>query len=254
MVSYLLTSSSAINRVVESLKIPTVRPTKLIKIEPEKLKILLSNPDSFIEVKQEPIFHSDIEINSDHSLLSEIKQEAIDFDLNLEDVDLTKTLNNSEILDLNFFHTVPSTDNISEGILTSNQIFESLGYNEKEFENLLIEIPQNTKLEEEPARNIQNEYKSIFRIEGRKRRKKNVYRAEDITNEEDLVNYLERRKKNNFSSKCSRANKKKYYNELDANCDNLEIENEVLKKKQAKLIQINELLKEYLVENYSKTT
>lgn len=252
MVSYLLTSQSAINRVVESLKIPTVRPTKIIRIKPDQLKSLLSNPHSLFEVKQEPIYGSEIDSNT--SLLSEIKQEVIDFDLNLEDVDLTKPLNNTEILGLDFFYSVPSAEKIPEGLLTSNQIFESLGYSEKEFENLLVEIPSENKLEEKPARDIQKEVKSFFRPEGRKRRKKNVYRADDITNEDDLVNYLERRKKNNLSSKCSRANKKKYYNELDTKSNSLEIENEFLRKKQTKLEQLNEFLKDYLVENYSKTT
>lgn len=252
MVSYVVTSQPAINRVVESLRIPTVRPSKVIKIKPDQLRCLLSNPNNLVEVKQEPIYHPETKVDPSQPLLTDIKQEAIDFDfdLNLEDVDLTKPLNNN--FDLEFFHTVPSSEKTSEGILSSNQIFESLGYSEKDFENLIIEYSPETKPEQKLAQNLAADVKDLIPVAEKKRRKRNVYRAEDITNEEDLINYLERRKKNNISSKCSRANKKRYYNELDSKCDQLEAENEHLRKKQSKLERLNAFLKDYLVENYSK--
>ncbi|RNA33362.1 hypothetical protein BpHYR1_000337 [Brachionus plicatilis] len=255
MVSYVVTSQPAINRVAQSLKIPTVRPSKVIKIKPDQLKFLLSNQNSMVEVKQEPDYQSETKNDPSQPLLTDIKQEAadFDFDLNLEDVDLTKPLNNGESFDLDLFHTVPSAEKTPEGILTTNQIFESLGYSEKDFENLIIEYSPQTKPEQKPVQDLQKEIRNLLPSAEKRRRKKNVYRAEDISNEEDLINYLERRKKNNISSKCSRANKKRYYNELDSKCDQLEEENEFLRKKQTKLERLNVLLKDYLVENFSKT-
>ena len=80
----------------------------------------------------------------------------------------------------------------------------------------------------------------------KKHRKRGIYRAEDVTNDDELKNYLERRKKNNLSSKASRANKKRLYGEMDSKCDILEKDNSRLKKKIVQLEELNKLIKETL--------
>ena len=85
----------------------------------------------------------------------------------------------------------------------------------------------------------------------KKKRVRGIYRADDITNEEELDNYLERRKKNNISSKISRANKKNLYKHMDANADRLEIRNEELKDMSVKLANINEIIKKELIQMYN---
>ncbi|CAF0870581.1 unnamed protein product [Brachionus calyciflorus] len=260
MVSYVVTSKPAINKVVESLKIPTVQTSKLIKVKPNQLKNLMRAQNSLVQIKQEPKveYETTNKIDTNQPLIKDIKEEAVDFDFdfNLEDIDLTKPLNGTEHIDLDLFHTVPSSEKYNDGILTSNQIFESLGYTEKDLENLIVEYSPENKPEKKIVQVDDIKDLKDFKmpqINQKKKRKRNVYRADDITNEEDLMNYLERRKKNNISSKFSRANKKRYYNELDSRCDQLEVENDYLRRKQIKLEKLNAYLKDYLVENYSKT-
>lgn len=85
----------------------------------------------------------------------------------------------------------------------------------------------------------------------KRQRTRGIYRAEDITNEDDLQNYLERRKKNNISSKISRANKKNYYSQMDERSVALENENRKLEVKVQKLEELNKLMKDYLINNFS---
>jgi hypothetical protein len=88
----------------------------------------------------------------------------------------------------------------------------------------------------------------------KKQRTRGIYRYDDVSTEEDLKNYLERRKKNNISSKVSRANKKNYYTEMDSRMDSLERQNTQLEAKAKKLEQINKMMKDYLIENFAKSS
>lgn len=88
----------------------------------------------------------------------------------------------------------------------------------------------------------------------KKQRTRGIYRYDDVSTEEDLKNYLERRKKNNISSKVSRANKKNYYTEMDSHMDSLERQNTQLEAKAKKLEQINKMMKDYLIENFAKSS
>jgi len=85
----------------------------------------------------------------------------------------------------------------------------------------------------------------------KKKRTRGIYRADDIKTQDDLANYLERRKKNNISSKVSRANKKSYYNEMDARSDFLKEQNKKLQDKSKLLEQVNKAIKEYLIEQFN---
>ena len=85
----------------------------------------------------------------------------------------------------------------------------------------------------------------------KKQRARGIYRADDVTNADELQNYLERRKKNNMSSKASRANKKSLYNEMDAKSDFLEVENKRLVDRIGKLEHLNKLIKDMLVEKFA---
>lgn len=230
MVSYvqLVTTKPAIKRIAESLKIPTVRTCKVIRVKKRSSSVDLSDKENMCIgnfIKRE-----NIEDNEDNNLtlnklnfeqtenLPKIKQEPTDFDLNFEDFDLTKPFNNpnnniykSEDLDLDFefLQTVPFADTLSEGILTNDQIYESLGYNEKDLEKLMGELsPKPKSLDQEDENSNTTQYTNQSEFEATKKRKRSIYRADDVTTEEDLLNYLERRKKNNISSKASRAIKK----------------------------------------------
>lgn len=82
-------------------------------------------------------------------------------------------------------------------------------------------------------------------------RKRGIYRADDITNEEERLNYLERRKKNNISSKISRANKKKSYTDMDYKCAELEKSNIRLSGKIEELDKLNKVIKDFLVDKFN---
>ncbi len=82
----------------------------------------------------------------------------------------------------------------------------------------------------------------------KKQRPIGIYRADDVTNEDELRNYLERRKKNNISSKISRANKKRNYSEMDTKCHQLQKDNTCLEKKIAELEKLTKVIEEYLVQ------
>ena len=84
----------------------------------------------------------------------------------------------------------------------------------------------------------------------KKQRTRGIYRLDDVTNDEEYQNYLERRKKNNISSKASRANKKSLYNEMDAKSDFLEQENERLRKRIVQMEDLSKIIKDMLVEKF----
>lgn len=86
----------------------------------------------------------------------------------------------------------------------------------------------------------------------KKSRTRGIYRADDVTNEKELQNYLERRKKNNISSKVSRSNKKKSYSEMDSKCDEYEKNNKRLETKIIELEHLNKVIKEFLVERFTQ--
>jgi len=73
-----------------------------------------------------------------------------------------------------------------------------------------------------------------------KQRNRSVYRAEDIKTQQDLESYIERRKKNNESSKISRANKRSQYKSMDARSDALELDN---KRQRVKIELMDEAIK-----------
>lgn len=85
----------------------------------------------------------------------------------------------------------------------------------------------------------------------KRQRKRGIYRAEDVTNDEERRNYLERRKKNNISSKISRANKRKAYSEIDEKCALLESSNEEMKVRIDELESLNKAIKDMLVERFT---
>lgn len=91
-------------------------------------------------------------------------------------------------------------------------------------------------------------------VSSKKKRQRGVYRKDDIRNEEDLMNYLQRRKKNNISSKMSRANKKAVYQEIDSKIDFLFSSNKKLTTKIAKLENINKIIKDMLVDRLAKSS
>lgn len=84
----------------------------------------------------------------------------------------------------------------------------------------------------------------------KKQRTRGIYRAKDVKNDEDLMNYLERRKKNNISSKVSRSNKKSLHNSMDAKADELEIQNKQLTEKIEKLQDTTKIMKEFLLQHF----
>lgn len=84
-------------------------------------------------------------------------------------------------------------------------------------------------------------------------RTRGIYRADDVTNENELQNYLERRKKNNQSSKVSRANKKNFYSEMSLKCDELVKSNDRLNNKIIELEKLNKIIRDMLVENFKQT-
>jgi hypothetical protein len=87
----------------------------------------------------------------------------------------------------------------------------------------------------------------------KKRRTRGIYRLEDVKTSEELVNYQERRRKNNISSKNSRANKKRQYHEMEYKADELEIANQKLNEKIKNHEEIVKLIKEWLLQRLSKS-
>lgn len=88
----------------------------------------------------------------------------------------------------------------------------------------------------------------------KKKRPRGVYRKDDVRNDEDLQNYIQRRKKNNVSSKVSRANKKAAYKEIDSKIDFLFNSNQKMNRKIINLEKINKLIKDMLVERLAKNS
>jgi len=96
---------------------------------------------------------------------------------------------------------------------------------------------------------------AVFKIpsgkasKAKKQRTRGIYRADDVKSEEDLENYLERRRKNNISSKASRQTKKQQFVEMDAKSDNLDSQNKALKGIIQKYSETISDLKELLLQN-----
>ena len=88
----------------------------------------------------------------------------------------------------------------------------------------------------------------------KKKRPRGVYRKDDVRNEEDLQNYIQRRRKNNVSSKVSRANKKAAYKEIDSKIDFLFNSNQKMNRKIINLEKINKMIKDMLVERLAKNS
>jgi len=86
----------------------------------------------------------------------------------------------------------------------------------------------------------------------KKRRTRGIYRLEDVKTSDELINYQERRKKNNISSKNSRANKKRQYHEMEYKADELEKVNQELSEKIKSYEEIVKLTKEWLLQRLSK--
>jgi hypothetical protein len=83
----------------------------------------------------------------------------------------------------------------------------------------------------------------------KRKRTRGIYRADDVTNDEEYQNYLERRIKNNQSSKISRANKKNLFNQMDWKAEELAQRNEELAVKAEKLKVVIELIRKELLQN-----
>lgn len=87
--------------------------------------------------------------------------------------------------------------------------------------------------------------------EPKKKRQRGIYRLEDVTNEEERRNYIERRMKNNVSSKASRANKKSYFSKLESNAAILENENVRLSKQITTLDSHIKEIKNFLINKFN---
>ena len=88
---------------------------------------------------------------------------------------------------------------------------------------------------------------------GKRRRVKGIYRAGDVTSKEELDNYLERRRKNNISSKQSRLTKKNMYCSMDDKSNQLEKDNAGLKQTITHLENLTQLLKDVLLQRFTNT-
>jgi hypothetical protein len=86
---------------------------------------------------------------------------------------------------------------------------------------------------------------------GKRKRIKGIYRANDVTSKEELENYLERRRKNNISSKQSRLTKKTLYVSMDEKANQLERENEGLKQTITNLESLTQLFKDVLLQRFT---
>lgn len=179
----------------------------------------------------------------------------------------------------------------SAAIITSEQILETLGVNESDLDVFINETPfltstspdlnlnQNDQTDQLQTVSLDHGYSAqvtkrklseIFdensmlsqdslsssfassqKDQPKKKRTRGIYRAEDVTNEDEYINYLERRKKNNMSSKISRANKKNFYTGMDAKSDQLEKDNQSLRAKIVNLENLNKVLKDYLIQNFA---
>lgn len=85
----------------------------------------------------------------------------------------------------------------------------------------------------------------------KKQRTRGIYRADDVKSNDDLQNYLERRRKNNISSKASRQTKKHQYVEMDAKSEKLEKENDKLRQAADEFEDVIRIFKDALLEKYT---
>lgn len=94
-----------------------------------------------------------------------------------------------------------------------------------------------------------NDIEQVSEKSNKKQRTKGIYRAKDVKTDQDLDNYIERRLKNNKSSKISRSNKKALYNQMEQKSSELELKNTLLREKIEKLQSNISTLKSYLISN-----
>ncbi|CAF0844329.1 unnamed protein product [Adineta ricciae] len=86
----------------------------------------------------------------------------------------------------------------------------------------------------------------------KKSQSRNVNRAKDIKNSDDLTYYLERRRKNNEASKISRAVRKQKFGDMDHRCQEYERTNAELQMKINTLEAVTASLKSGLVNNFQR--
>lgn len=194
--------------------------------------------------------------------------------LDMDDTDIAKLLTpNTEQMCLQFLHSIPTDSAVtsqqqpSARIATEDQLLSSIGLTNDELENLVSGVHQNQAEPSDHAysnkRPLEDDDETMSNFDPntpttssslltpkKKQRARGIYRAEDVTNEDDLANYLERRVKNNISSKISRANKKSYYMEMDAKSAAIEAENRRLEIKLQKLEKLNQIMKDYLKDAF----
>lgn len=188
--------------------------------------------------------------------------------LDLDDTDIAKILTPStEKMCLQLLHSIPTTEQQqqqqSARVATGDQLLSSLGMSERELQAIVQDdhvysAPKRrvSELEDDDDDDAASVFSStatdvsVSASTSKKRRTRGIYRAEDVTNEHELKNYLERRKKNNISSKISRANKKTYYVDMEAKMATVAAENKRLAVKITKLEKVNQLMKDYLKEAF----
>jgi len=209
-----------------------------------------------------------------------------EFNLDLDDLQLSSFISpETTKICFGFLQSMPSP--VLESSITTEKILEVSGINETELSELaaietsqLYDPTKINNLFDEDLLTLDHAYSNKRKLSedfdestifsqdsfnldtpststnsesaNKKQRTRGIYRAQDVKTEEDLVNYLEKRKKNNVSSKISRSNKKTYYNSMDAKCDELELENNNLKNKIQKLQDMTKALKDFLLQNFNQ--
>lgn len=221
-----LTSSGSINSI-DNLIQPPVSPKaeELNQVTPDTEKIyqkfIESIPTAQLQVGETPLsMFSGTEVDFENLILGYTSTLNNDVNLN-KTSEAEQSLKLEEIsLDHQYEKKRKLSDNCFEESMTNDSFSSSLN-------SSCAKRPKNT-------------------------RPRGIYRADDITNESDLQNYIERRKKNNISSKVSRANKKNAYKQMDCKCTELERDNIRLRNKIDNLEKLTKTIREYLLEKFSK--
>jgi hypothetical protein len=187
--------------------------------------------------------------------------------LGFNEQDLEKFLANSpQILDKmkiksNFFLSTftpnpKSHDNqeffiIKDDNNNNNQVSIDHSYPATSTKRKYDQVSNNITATDTPDTSNDSEGRTSDSFDKRKRkqvRARGIYRAVDVTNEEEKESYLERRKKNNISSKISRANRKKQNEQMKAKSEYFENENKRLEKLIVKLENVNNIIKNNIIE------
>jgi hypothetical protein len=144
--------------------------------------------------------------------------------------------------------TLPSQPTVKENVMLDHD------YSSKRKSDISFDDEESSFTQDSFGSSMLTPSSSVFTSTSspsKKKRTRGIYRADDIKTQDDLANYLERRKKNNISSKVSRANKKSYYNEMEARSNYLTEQNKKLQDKSKLLEQVNKAIKEYLIEQFN---